>query len=514
MSTDESVSKPHVEVKHCARLWLLTAVILVGAALRISLLTDFRFHPDEALFAALGRSIISGQDPLLHHTTLLVDKPPLFYYLLAGGISINWGAEITARLPGLFASILSLALAARLAGRLWRSDRAAVGAAILLALSPFAIQFTPTVFADPIMLMWALGSLTAISEGHWGWAGVLAGGAAATKQSGLIFLPLVVLIGLVQLTRRRHTVRVILAWLGRGISGFGAVAFLVGVWVWVRAAPLSFWKAGLAANDPGRIIRAGEVWTRLMGWGNWLSFSTGYPWLTLAVAGGIAAATFWLVWRGQQSVSAASAVVLASFLVAYMGLLWLAAFPLLDRYLLPVIGLGSILTAGLFAEVITETRSRWIGGLGLLLALAMIVPALRAAQGAYPVGGDHGQLDGIDIAAETLRELPVGSVVYFASLGWPLTYYLADAPIYLASIDSGAALADDLATFAARDPETIRMIVLPDGEGKTEILRPAARAGFRFEPVLEVTNRQGERTLVVYRIRQPAGLTKRGASLD
>jgi hypothetical protein len=353
------------------------------------------------------------------------------------------------------------------------------------------------------MVMWVFASLVAVSEGRWGWAGVLAGGAAATKQSGLIFLPLVVLVGLVRHTRPRQRISDNLAWLVKGTAGFGAGAFFVGVWVWVRAAPLSFWQAGMAANDPGRIIRAGEVWPRLMGWGRWLTAVTGPLWLTLAVAGGIAAATFWLVWRGRQRRSAASAVVLASFLVAYLGLLWLVAFPLLDRYLLPVIGLGSVLTAGLFEEILNVTRTRWAAGVGLLVVVAMIAPAMRAAYGAYPVGGDHGQFDGVDVVAESLRELPVGSVVYYTSLGWPLAYYLGDAPIYLASIDSGAALADDLATFAARDSETVRMIVLPDRESHIEILGPAAQAGFQFEPVLETANRQGEPTFVVYRIRQP-----------
>src|SRR5687768_11838567 len=117
-------------------LWM-ALIVLIGAALRIAPLTDNRLHPDEALFGTLARLIISGKDPILAQTTLLVDKPPLFYYTLAGGISISWASELTLRLPGLFASIVSIALVLRLARLLWRSEMAAVIAAVICALSPF-----------------------------------------------------------------------------------------------------------------------------------------------------------------------------------------------------------------------------------------------------------------------------------------------------------------------------------------------------------------------------------------
>ena len=476
--------------------------MLVGAALRINLLTDSRFHPDEALFAALGRLIVSGQDPLLQHTSLLVDKPPLFYLLLASGISINWGAELSARLPGLFASIVSLALASRVAARLWHSDYSAILAAALIALSPFAIQFSPTVFADPIMVMWVLAALAAVTGGRWVWAGILVGCAAATKQSGLIFLPLVAAQGLIQQADPRQRPMDVLRCLGKWAAGLGVMLTLVAIWVAVRAAPVTFWQAGIAANDPGRFVRVAEVGSRLLGWANWLGHITASFWLNIVLAVWIVGATLWLIMRRSAQRSTAHSVTLLAFLVAYLGMIWLVAFPLLDRYLLPVVVLCLMAAGGLAGEALRATGRRRIAiATSALLALAMIPQAVRAAQGAYPIGGDHGQYDGIEEIAAVLGDLPEGSVVYYSTLGWPLTYYLFDSPVYLASVDSGEALADDLKAFARDDPETVRVLVVPGWESQEELLGPTLRAGFVAEPLRVIANRRGLPSFIVYRIR-------------
>src|SRR5690554_3608466 len=259
------------------RIWLLALILLGGAALRVALLTDFRFHPDEALFATLGRLIITGDDPLLAQTTLLVDKPPLFYYTLAGGISVSWGSELSARLPGLFASLLTVALAARLAGRLW-GPAAAVVAAGLVALSPFAILFAPTAFSDPLLVLWVLGALVAAAEGRALLAGVLAGLALATKQSAVLFVPLVLAVGIACTGSARRW------W--RFMPGLVAVLVLVALWEWQRlaaGAASSAWLTGLAINDPHGLAAVPELWPRAREWLGLLRYFAGSAVLSAAL---------------------------------------------------------------------------------------------------------------------------------------------------------------------------------------------------------------------------------------
>jgi len=66
-----------------------------------------------------------------------------------------------------------------------------------MAFSPFNILFAPAALTDPLLVALVLGALCLAVEGRWTWAGVMAGLAAATKQQGLLFLPLVVGVGLV-----------------------------------------------------------------------------------------------------------------------------------------------------------------------------------------------------------------------------------------------------------------------------------------------------------------------------
>ena len=97
------------------RLALLTAILLLGFALRVTCLTTDRFHADEALSAGWALLIPDG-DPLL--LSVPVDKPPLYLYTLAGSLIAFGRSEVAARLPGLASSMLGIAILYRLSRRL------------------------------------------------------------------------------------------------------------------------------------------------------------------------------------------------------------------------------------------------------------------------------------------------------------------------------------------------------------------------------------------------------------
>ena len=482
----------------------MTGIVLLGAALRIAPLTDNRFHPDEALFGTLGRLIIEGKDPLLSQTRLLVDKPPLFYYMLASAISIDWASELTARLPGLFASIVSLALVVRLTRHLWRSEGAASVAGLLFALSPFAISFAPTAFADPQMVMWLLAAMLAICTGRWGWGGFFFGLALATKENAIFFAPLIIGLGFVQrITVETNRYDVAYGVL-RFAFGIGVNVLAMGLWQFARHTDVGFLAAALGANNPHRIIRSNEVWPRLASWWGYLKYATGGPIVTafsVALVG-----IFALIDSKSKSRPATTTLILIAFCVAYFAFMWLVAFPVLDRYLLPLIAIIAILLGKVAIRLdeplmhLVQGKLRVVirGAVHLLVLGAIVPSAFQAMSSELPVGGDHGAYDGIDQAAAYLRNLPPGTAIYYNSLGWELNYYLFDSYVVPAVFASPDALTTDLLTFGQAPNQ--RYLIMAGGISQTEIMDAVQRAGFEAQVVKETYNRAGERSFVIYHL--------------
>ena len=78
-------------------VWFLSAIILIGFILRLSLYNLVPLFMDTAYYASLGRSIAEG-DYLLQ-VNLLSDKPPLFFYIQALCFKLFGVSESVAVLP-------------------------------------------------------------------------------------------------------------------------------------------------------------------------------------------------------------------------------------------------------------------------------------------------------------------------------------------------------------------------------------------------------------------------------
>ena len=176
-------------------------MLLGGLLLRLGLLSRPGLHPDEALYASWALRIADGRDPAL--LGVLVDKPPLFPYLLAGlfrlaGHSGPATADLTtlvtvARLASIGVSVVSLALlwaiACQVSGR-----RAALFAAALYAVSPLAVRLSPSLLTDPLLVLWMLLGLWAgLNRRHW-LTGLACGLAFATKQQAVLLIPLILAV--------------------------------------------------------------------------------------------------------------------------------------------------------------------------------------------------------------------------------------------------------------------------------------------------------------------------------
>lgn len=489
-------------------LALALAALLAAAALRAIPLLDNRFHPDEALYASFARRIAAGQDPLL--AGVLVDKPPLPFYLSALSLLLVGPTELGARLPSYFGSVVSVALAAALGRRLYGA-RTGLLAAALVAVSPFAILFGITAFIDPLLMAAGLWALWAAADGRWKAAALALAVAFAVKQTALLCLPLMLALALWRLpdgATMRQAARAVARAAWPLLAGLAVTAVLVFAWDAARHPAIGFWTQGYADNMPGRWVRANEVLPRARAWLDLLHYLTASPALNLLLLVGL---PLLLLAEAQAATRAALADrILVGYLVLYLGAYWLLAFNVWDRYLLPILPLALLLLARVIvtaARGLAQAAARWrpawparagvTVGVAAALVLATAAPAWAAARSAYPIGGDHGAYDGLDGAAAYLNALPEGTVLYDHWLSWEWGFYLYGGPIYVAWLPTPAALAIDLRAFGAT---SARYFAVPAWEPEAEWRAAAAEAGYGLAPVYTAYRRDGVVTIQVYRL--------------
>jgi 4-amino-4-deoxy-L-arabinose transferase-like glycosyltransferase len=478
--------------------WALLALTLLALALRLPPVLDNRFHPDEALYGYWGLLIALGKDPGL--VDVPVYKPPLLPYLIAVTEGLLGKSEFAVRLPGLLSGVLTVPLTAALAHTLCRDRWAAMAAAASVALSPFAILFSATAFTDPPMVALGLGACVAAARNRPGWAGLLAGLSLATKQTGLAWLPLTVLLLVSNLQSPVSKLSVNLIHL---LVALAAVVGMTFVWDTLRVAQGAegFWSLGVTGYGGLRFIWPQEVGTRLRGWLELAHYLFVSPIVNGALLIGLPALVCQALRRRSQE--ALVDLLLVSFLLAYSFLHWLWAFPIWDRYLLPLLPILAILLSRIVGSISScvrrAVRHRALFIVHCSLFIALIFPAWNAAaHSQYPVGGDHGAYDGIDQVAAFLNSQPEGTVVYQHWLGWEYDYYLFGGPISLAYWPTPAWLAQDVLVFGADDP---RYITFPAWESPDRVERALSEIGYELNSMLTTTRRDGVPSFTVYRIQ-------------
>ncbi len=498
---------------------LICGVLLTaGLLLRLHPLTANRFHPDEALYAYWGLQIATGADPMLEGYP--VDKPPAFPYLLALMFRLFGASELTARLPSLTASMVSLVLVEHIARRVYGKE-AAILALGLLAFSPFDISFAITAFTDPLMTAWVLAGLAAAAAGRPLLAGALAGAAFATKQQGIFFLPLMALAGI--WWERFHSKQdvpaagkdigqVLRLWWVRGIAGFLLAFAPALVWDLMRLRRPEYFEQSLISYGGLSLAPWSEWGERAANWAGWLGRFWGSPALNVLA---ILALT-WLVWnnlrawrKSRLSAEAAFDLLTAGFSLLFLLGHWLVRFHTWDRYLLGLVPLAAVLVGRAFSFVLSR---RWMqvrlpAALGVLALLVLLVlsPAGQAALGAYPAGGDHGAYWGIDQVAEYLRaHVPANAVIHHHWLGWHYLYYLYGAPYAFQWYTSPEEVAERVRAWS----DVPHWIVFPMCREWEPVAGALKAAGLSLQERFHVVRPDGQVTFRVYELY--AGATAAG----
>lgn len=475
--------------------WMVVGLCLLAWALRLPPLLASPLHPDEALYGYWGLLIGGGRDPWLVDPAIY--KPPLLPYLI-GLLQLVLGpAEFVPRIPGLIAGVAAVPLVGALTRALYRDVWIGVSAAAALTVFPFAVAFSGSGFPDSLMVALGLVACTAAARDRGGWAGLMAGASFATKQTGLVWLP--VALG-VLLATSRDRIRALMVGL-RGFAGPTAAALL---WDGVRVAQGgdSFWSVGAVGYGGLRLIWAHELWPRLVTWLGLAASLLSSPGAVTVLVVGVLMLCLKALVRRPRTKTGFFDVLLTVFCLTYFCFHWLVAFPTWRRYLLPVVPVAAVL----LGRIAQRAASAGAGGrapptraalASVAIVTVLLLPALEASAGGSPVAQDRSVYDGVDEVTTFLTGLDEGSVVYHHWLGWHYHYALFNAPVYLAYWPTPSWLARDVQAFGSEEP---RYIAFPPWESSVRIEEALTEVGYRLTPVLASPGDRQNR-FVVYRIR-------------
>lgn len=338
-------------------------------------------EPDEGRNAEVAREMLLTGDWITPHFNALpyLDKPAVFFWLVAGSFRLwgvsEWAARFPSALMGLATVLLTWFLARRMFG-----DSAGLRAGTILATTPLVLILARLVIFDMtlaflITLAMACFWLAAASEFRRPWldVGLFAAMGVATITKGPVgfLLPLLSIL-VYQAVRGRFRELKRLRW------GLGLAVFLAAALPWFIAVSsrnpdfprYAFWQESLGRFASGETRRTGSfiyyVPVYLTGFFPWSLFLLFAGWNRLKR------------WRELKQ-DASKPVV---FLLAWAGAIFLffsISQSKLPAYFLPAIVPLSILMAQVWREAGSEAPSRrpdWLtAGFAALLGLGLLAAA-------------------------------------------------------------------------------------------------------------------------------------------
>lgn len=221
------------EVLRDLALLLLPSFLMLGAGLG---LRD-PWPADEPRFALIARGMVETGQWLFPQVggDWYPDKPPLFFWLIAGLYGLTGSMRLAFLLPSLLAALATLALVYDLGRRVWSREQGLAAALLLTCSVQFAMQARAAQI-DMTLLCFTTAGLYGVGR-HLlcgpDWRAYTLGGLAAglgviTKGTG--FLPLLLVLPFLALRRAGFA----LGWDGRGGARWwlAPAAALAGIALW------------------------------------------------------------------------------------------------------------------------------------------------------------------------------------------------------------------------------------------------------------------------------------------
>ncbi|HEV2494486.1 MAG TPA: glycosyltransferase family 39 protein [Terriglobia bacterium] len=361
----------------------LALVLVVAAVLFfVSLGSLPLVEPDEGRNAEVAREMLLTRDWITPHfdTLTYLDKPAMFFWLVAGSFRLCGVSEWAARLPSALAALGTTFLVWLLARRMF-DERTGLRAGIVWAATPLVIAYARTVIFDMTLTFLVTAALVcfwfAEASGFsepWLDVGMFSAMGLATFEKGPVgFIIPLLSIGAYEVARRR------LRDLGRLRWGIGLAVFFLTAAPWYVVISIrhpdylhyAVWQETLLRYATAKSRRAGSLFYYAP-----VFFAGFMPWSFFLL---FAAWNRLRKWRAlRDDVHRAALFLLASALAPFI--FFSLGRSKLPGYVLPAMVPLSILMGRVWKDVGSEEEPRrrvdWLtAGFGTLLVLGILIAA-------------------------------------------------------------------------------------------------------------------------------------------
>ncbi|MEM9777561.1 MAG: glycosyltransferase family 39 protein, partial [Chloroflexota bacterium] len=382
--------------------WGLLAITLLGAFFRFPGLFENTFAADEALFAMWARYIATWRDPLLFNVPTAVDKPPLLFYLQGLFYPLQGPVEWAARLPNFLSSIMLIPLVGIIACELTKGNlKRSLLASAIVAFSPMAMQFSATAYTDPLLTflvtvaVWHSVRNRELPQKSALWLGI----AFWAKYQAVLFVPLIWLLLWGHKVNKWNWDKVF-----RWSAVFGGCLTALFVWDAVSGSGIDLVSRQVSSYGGVALTPAAEWLPRLHAWGNLFTFVPGFVFVWAFPPFFVV----FLLFNRQVIVGYQLANrYLLGFVIYFLLFHWLVNIQPWDRYLLPLVPVFALWVVTIPRRLVSYNGK--VLETFALLALAilfLVLQAMPARVGGYPVGGRPDNDDGAAAIAQTIIDEP------------------------------------------------------------------------------------------------------------